>query len=57
MNETISADTMSEFYKKFLDENWLLHLRYNKEWYKKNLELLVLSYKCKFQLKRLFCRK
>lgn len=34
---------MSEFYKKFLDDNWKIHLKYNFEWYKRNFELLFLT--------------
>ncbi|CAG9817362.1 unnamed protein product [Phaedon cochleariae] len=41
----LSADEMSEFYKRFLDENWLTHIRYNNEWYKKNLTMLFLALK------------
>lgn len=50
--DTLSADKMSEFYKKFLDENWQSHFNYNRDWYQKNFELLILSYRTKFQLKR-----
>lgn len=56
-SDTISADKMSEFYKKFLDENWRSHTSYNREWYKKNFELLLLSFRCKFQTERLFIWK
>ncbi|CAG0914431.1 unnamed protein product [Notodromas monacha] len=34
---------VSEFYKKFLDQNWERHVNYNFEWYKKNLHLILLS--------------
>lgn len=34
------AEQMSVFYRKFLNENRQEHLRYNKEWYKKNISLL-----------------
>ncbi|XP_031617306.1 COA8 family protein CG14806, mitochondrial [Contarinia nasturtii] len=50
--DTLSADKMSEFYKSFLDSNWKSHFQYNREWYKKNFEILLLSYRTKFQLKR-----
>lgn len=43
--QTLTSDEMSIFYKKFLDENWLVHVKYNKEWYKKNLGLLLLSFR------------
>ncbi|XP_022311117.2 cytochrome c oxidase assembly factor 8-like [Crassostrea virginica] len=36
----LSADELSEFYKEFLDKNFVLHANYNREWYKKNLRLL-----------------
>lgn len=55
-SDTMSADKMSEFYKKFLDENWQTHFTYNKQWYKLNFELLLLHYRTKFQLQRLFRR-
>lgn len=55
--DTLSADKMSEFYKKFLDENWKTHFNYNKTWYKHNFELLVLAFRTKFQLNRLFRSK
>ncbi|KAJ8975384.1 hypothetical protein NQ317_008599, partial [Molorchus minor] len=35
-----TADDMSEFYKKFLDDNWETHVKYNFEWYKKNATAL-----------------
>ncbi|RUS89641.1 hypothetical protein EGW08_002562 [Elysia chlorotica] len=38
--KTTPAEQMSVFYRKFLNENREEHLRYNKEWYKKNLSLL-----------------
>lgn len=56
-SDTLSADKMSEFYKKFLDENWQTHFNYNKAWYKHNFDMLVLAYRTKFQLSRLFGRK
>ncbi|GFS22875.1 apoptogenic protein 1, mitochondrial [Elysia marginata] len=34
------AEQMSVFYRKFLNENRQEHLRYNREWYKKNISLL-----------------
>ncbi|XP_023012321.1 cytochrome c oxidase assembly factor 8 [Leptinotarsa decemlineata] len=39
----LTADEMSEFYKKFLDENLSSHMKYNREWYKRNFTLLILS--------------
>ena len=44
---TLTADEMSVFYKKFLDENWNVHLQYNFKWYQKNIFLLILSFKVK----------
>ncbi|XP_012269369.1 COA8 family protein CG14806, mitochondrial [Athalia rosae] len=40
---TLTADEMSVFYKKFLDEHWQTHLNYNISWYKKNITLLFLE--------------
>lgn len=56
-SDTLSADKMSEFYKKFLDENWQTHFNYNQTWYKYNFDMLLLSFRTKFQLNRLFDRK
>ncbi|XP_018573173.1 apoptogenic protein 1, mitochondrial [Anoplophora glabripennis] len=39
----LTAEEMSEFYKKFLDENWQTHVKYNFEWYKKNFTLLLFA--------------
>lgn len=55
--DTLSADKMSEFYKSFLDSNWKSHFHYNREWYKKNLEILILSYRTKFQIDKWLRRK
>ncbi|XP_017480752.1 PREDICTED: APOPT family protein CG14806, mitochondrial isoform X2 [Rhagoletis zephyria] len=41
----VSADKMSEFYKTFLDKNRKTHLQYNYIWYKKNFEMLKLSFR------------
>ncbi|XP_071080363.1 COA8 family protein CBG23705, mitochondrial-like [Haliotis cracherodii] len=38
--QTLSADEMSVFYKRFLNDNYKSHIWYNKEWYKKNISLL-----------------
>lgn len=46
---TLTADEMSEFYKKFLDENWKTHLQYNAVWYKKNFTLLLLALRVSFE--------
>ncbi|XP_032514102.2 COA8 family protein CG14806, mitochondrial [Danaus plexippus] len=48
----LTADEMSVFYKAFLDKNWRTHLYYNKEWYRKNVTLLVLALQVK--LRRIF---
>ncbi|XP_059477155.1 cytochrome c oxidase assembly factor 8 [Neocloeon triangulifer] len=44
-NETLCADEMSIFYKRFLDENWQVHVKYNGDWYKKNIGLMLQSFK------------
>jgi apoptogenic protein 1 len=43
--ETLSADEMSVFYKQFLDKNWQVHVKYNAEWYRKNIGLMLQSFK------------
>lgn len=50
--QNLSADEMSVFYKAFLDKNWKLHVQYNVEWYKRNVTLLGLAVRVKFN--RLF---
>ncbi|XP_072376298.1 COA8 family protein CBG23705, mitochondrial [Diabrotica undecimpunctata] len=42
-DKQITPDEMSEFYKRFLDENWKTHVIYNKEWYIRNLNILWYS--------------
>ncbi|XP_057654499.1 COA8 family protein CG14806, mitochondrial isoform X2 [Diorhabda carinulata] len=42
-DKQITADEMSGFYKKFLNDNWKTHVRYNKEWYIRNLTILMYS--------------
>ncbi|CAB3366385.1 Hypothetical predicted protein [Cloeon dipterum] len=44
-NDPLSADEMSVFYKQFLDNNWQVHVKYNAEWYKKNIGLMLQSFK------------
>ncbi|BES95580.1 Uncharacterised conserved protein (DUF2315) [Nesidiocoris tenuis] len=39
----ITSDEMSVFYKAFLDKYWLIHLKYAKQWYKHNFDLLGLA--------------
>ncbi|CAH1962298.1 unnamed protein product [Acanthoscelides obtectus] len=39
----LTADEMSEFYKRFLDDTWETHLKYNIEWYRRNFTLLFLA--------------
>jgi hypothetical protein len=34
---------MSEFYKQFLNDKWMSHLRYNYEWQKRNFKIAALS--------------
>lgn len=50
--DTVPADKMSEFYKTFLDSNWKSHFDYNRQWYKRNLQILLLSYRTKFEFLR-----
>ncbi|XP_075226944.1 cytochrome c oxidase assembly factor 8 [Lycorma delicatula] len=57
IKEPISADKLSVFYKRFLDNNWKTHLVYNYEWYKKNATLILLGLRVKVnRLKRLTYR-
>lgn len=41
----LTADEMSDFYKSFLNQNWESHFRYNIWWYKRNFEMVVLSFR------------
>lgn len=41
----LSAEEMSVFYKKFLDEHWKTHIAYNFEWYRKNFILTYTALK------------
>ncbi|XP_063975319.1 cytochrome c oxidase assembly factor 8 [Diachasmimorpha longicaudata] len=41
--ESVTADEMSVFYKKFLDSNWETHVKYNYLWYKQNIKILYLE--------------
>ncbi|GFG32235.1 hypothetical protein Cfor_02042 [Coptotermes formosanus] len=51
--KTLTADEMSVFYKTFLDKNWKVHKRYNAEWYRKNIELVIFALRVKiFKAKR-----
>jgi len=38
---------MSVFYKTFLDKNWKVHIRYNAEWYRKNIGLVIFALQVK----------
>ncbi|KAF5304435.1 hypothetical protein FQR65_LT07965 [Abscondita terminalis] len=38
--KTLTSEEMSEFYKKFLDNNWKEHVTYNFEWYRRNFLIL-----------------
>ncbi|XP_042892925.1 cytochrome c oxidase assembly factor 8-like [Penaeus japonicus] len=40
---TLSADEMAVFYKQFLDDHRVLHREYNREWYKKNANNILLA--------------
>ncbi|EDV29874.1 uncharacterized protein TRIADDRAFT_20194, partial [Trichoplax adhaerens] len=39
----LHADELAEFYGQFLNDNYKIHINYNKEWYKKNFYLLALT--------------
>ena len=41
--KTLTYDEMSTFYKSFLDQHLNTHKQYNKEWYKRNVNNLLLS--------------
>jgi hypothetical protein len=43
--DNVPADTMSQFYKAFLDKNWKNHFNFNLQWYKHNFHLLMLAFK------------
>ncbi|KAF5269708.1 hypothetical protein FQA39_LY08631 [Lamprigera yunnana] len=43
--QTLTADEMSEFYKKFLDDSWKTHVEYNLKWYKRNFLMLYLAFR------------
>ena len=36
---------MAEFYQKFLNDHKAIHRSYNAEWYKKNIENLILAFR------------
>ena len=36
----LTAEEISEFYKKFLNDNYVSLRDFNREWYKRNLSLL-----------------
>lgn len=46
---TINANEMSVFYKTFLDAHWKSHLDYNKQWQRRNFQILFLAYRVKLQ--------
>lgn len=50
--QALTADEMSEFYKKFLDDNWSIHVKYNFEWYKKNFTLLLMALRANVEIGR-----
>lgn len=41
--QSVGADSMSIFYKEFLDKNRRMHVFYNMSWYLKNFELLIMA--------------
>ncbi|KAL5009068.1 hypothetical protein ScPMuIL_014649 [Solemya velum] len=43
--EVLSQDEMVVFYKGFLDENYKMHMKYNGEWYERNINLLWPAFK------------
>jgi len=43
VKKTLSNEEMSEFYKHFLNDKWMSHLRYNFEWQKRNFKIAALS--------------
>jgi len=43
--KSLSAEKMSEFYRKFLNDNKLSHKQYNYQWYKYNISLLWPAFK------------
>ncbi|KAK7071978.1 Apoptogenic protein 1, mitochondrial [Halocaridina rubra] len=45
MRKTLSAEEMSQFYKRFLDDHRHIHMEYNKEWYRRNFHDLYLAAK------------
>ncbi|XP_069683805.1 cytochrome c oxidase assembly factor 8 [Periplaneta americana] len=53
--QTLTADEMSVFYKKFLDKNWNVHFYYNVEWYKKNFGLVLLELRVKILRLKQWC--
>lgn len=42
-DEALSADDMAKYYRMFLNEHHQAHIKYNWEWYKKNISLLWLA--------------
>ncbi|KDR18030.1 hypothetical protein L798_07822 [Zootermopsis nevadensis] len=53
--QILTADEMSIFYKTFLDKNCKVHIRYNVEWYRKNIGLVICALRVKiFKVKRWF---
>ena len=46
---TLSADEMSIFYRDFMNKHWRSHLDYNKDWQKRNWEIIWLMFRVKLQ--------
>lgn len=46
---SLTAEEMSVFYKKFLNENYQKNLLYNGEWYRRNFSIYVLTNKVKME--------
>ena len=46
---TLSADEMSTFYRDFMNKNWSSHLEYNKEWQRRNWNIIWLMFRVKVE--------
>lgn len=46
--ETLNASEMAIFYKQFLNDNRKKHMKYNREWYMKNIGLLWWAFRANF---------
>ncbi|ESO02537.1 hypothetical protein HELRODRAFT_66220, partial [Helobdella robusta] len=48
-DKNLTTAEMGIFYKKFLDDNYRIHLQYNKSWYLKNFKILWLTVLVQFE--------